>query len=197
MITRYSFFCYALIAVGQWWLYSIKLRTEGLFERVTQNTLEWTGSHLVLLAGALLIIPATRALKSYLKDKNRFLIYAATVLTVVGAVALIGQFIIDFYLISLFSDQSSTAAYAALDQIQSNSLIRFFCYDLITAWLVGQLLFLIALFSKKGYPKWAVGIFVLGLLMMVVGDQLHELLERSSYLLISVALFPAIKHKKS
>jgi hypothetical protein len=193
ILIKYSFICYALITLGQLWLYSLNLRTDGLYERVTHNPVEWFGSHIVLLIGAILIFPATLALKVYFKGTSRYLVYAAITLTFLGAAALIGQYILDFYLIPLFKNQTSKSAYAALDLIQSNDIIKFVCYDLIAAWLLGQLLFVIALFKKKIYPKWALSLFIIGFLMLIFGDSLHELLERSSYLLISVALLPIFR----
>lgn len=194
-LRKYSFICYALITLGQLWLYSLKLRTEGLYERVTLNSNEWIGSHIVLLLGAILIFPATYVLKDYLKGKTRYLVLAAITFTFLGAIALIGQYILDFYLIPLFVDHTSKSAYEALDLIRSNDFIKIFCYDLIAAWLLGQILFIIALFKKKNYPKWALGLFILGILMLFFGDNLHELLERLSYLLISIALLPIFKLK--
>ena len=194
---KYSFICYALISLGQLWLYSLNLRTEGLYERVTNNSYEWIGSHIVLLMGALLIFPATLALRSYLNDRSKYLVYTAIALTFLGTLSLIAQFILDFYIISLFNGQTLEAAYEALDLIQSNALVQLFCYDLIAAWLLGQILFIIALFKNKRYPKWALGLFILGLTMLILGNSLHELIERSSYLMISMALWPLCNLKTS
>ncbi len=197
ILLKYSFMCYALIALGQLWLYSLNLRTYGLYERVTLNSYEWIGSHSILFLGAILIFPATLVLKDYYKGKSRYLVNTAITLTFLGAMALIGQYIIDFYLISLFSEQTSKSAYAALGLIQSNGFIKFLCYDLIAAWLLGQILFIVALFKKTNYPKWALGLFILGMLMLIFGDRLYELLERLSYSLISVALVPIFGQKFS
>jgi hypothetical protein len=195
ILIKHSYICYALITLGQLWLYSLNLKTHGLYERVTLQSNEWVGSHAILLLGAILIFPATLVLKDYLKDKNRYLVNTALVLTFIGAIALIGQYILDFYLISLFREQTSKSAYAALDLIQSNGLIKLLCYDLIAAWLLGQILFIVALFKRQNYPKWALVSFILGILLLIIGDSVHELLERSSYLMISIALFPIFIQK--
>jgi cytochrome c oxidase subunit IV len=187
---KYSFICYALITLGQLWLYSLNSRTEGLYERVTNNSFEWIGSHIVLLIGAFLIFAATLALKSYLKDSSKYLVYTAITLTFLGTLSLIGQFILDFYLISLFKGQTSKTAYEALEIIHSNGFVKFFCYDLIAAWLLGQILFIIALFRNQNYPKWALVLFILGLTMLILGNSLHELIERLSYFVFSIALWP-------
>lgn len=194
---KYSFVCYTLISLGQLWLYSLNLRTEGLYERVTNNSYEWVGSHIVLFMGALLIFPATLALRSYLNDRSKYLVYPAIALTFLGTLSLIAQFILDFYIIFLFNGQTPEAAYEALDLIQSNALVKLFCYDLIAAWLLGQILFIIALFKNQGYPKWALGLFILGLIMLILGNSSHELIERSSYFLISMALWPLFNLKTS
>ena len=195
IIIKHGFVCYALITLGQLWLYSLNSRTEGLFERVTINSYEWIGSHIVLLIGALIIFPATIALKAYLKDGSKYLVYTAISLTFLGTLSLIAQFILDFYLISLFKGQTSKTAYEALDLIQSDDFVKLFCYDLIVAWLFGQILFITALFKNKNYPKWALGLFILGLSMLIWGDSLHELIERLSYFVISVALWPIFDEK--
>lgn len=192
-ITKCAFLCYILIAVGQLWLYSLNLRSEGLYERVTLQTGEWIGSHALLLLGALLIFPATMVVKKYLANSNRYLVWIAVVLTCLGAISLIGQFMLDFYLIPEFKGQTSDAAYAALEGIQSNGLIKFFCYDLIAAWLLGQVLFIIALARRKSYPKWALVLFILGLCMLIFGDSIHQLIERLSYVLFSIAIWPAFR----
>ena len=194
---KYSFICYALITLGQLWLYSLNLRTEGLYERVTLNSNEWIGSHIVALLGAILIFPATIVLKDYLKGKSRYLVNAAITFTLIGAIALIGQYILDFYLIFLFEDQTSKSAYEALNLVRSNDFIKFFCYALIATWLLGQILFIIALFRKKNYPKWSLSLFILGLSLLIIGDSLHDILERFSYLLISIALLPIFSQKLS
>jgi hypothetical protein len=195
LLIKYSFICYALISLGQLWLYSLNSRTEGLYERVSINSYEWIGSHKILLIGAFLIFPATLTLKAYLKDRSKYLVCTAIILTFLGTISLIGQFILDFYLIPLFEGQSSKAAYEALGQIQSNDFVKFFCYDLIVAWMLGQILFITALFNTKNYPKRALGLFILGLLMLILGNSLHELMERLSYLIISIALWPIFREK--
>lgn len=195
LFRKYSFIGYALITLSQLWLYSLNLRTDGLYERVTINSLEWIGSHIILLMGAILIFPVTLALKDYLEGKSIYLIYIATTLTFLGAAALIGQSILDMYLVPLFKDQTSNSAYTALEQVQSNNFIKFLCYDLIASWLLGQVLFITALFTKKNYPKWALCLLMIGVLMVIFGDSIHDLLERSSYILISVALLPIFKLK--
>lgn len=195
VLIKYSFICYALITLGQLWLYSLNLRTDGLYERVTINTYEWVGSHIVLIIGAFLIFPATLTLKAYLKDRSKYLVYIAFTLTFLGTLSLIGQFILDFYIISLFKGQTSKTAYEALDLIQSNDLVKFFCYDLIVAWLLGQILFITALFKNKNYPKWALGLFILGLATLILGNSLHEIAERLSYSVISIALWPIFNQK--
>ncbi|NNE13901.1 MAG: hypothetical protein HKN51_02920 [Saprospiraceae bacterium] len=195
LLIKYSFICYALITLGQLWLYSLNSRTEGLYERVTINSYEWIGSHIILLIGAFLIFPATLTLKTYLKDRSKYLVYTAIILTFLGTISLIGQFILDFYLIPLFKGQTSKTAYEALGQIQSNDFVKFFCYDLIVAWMLGQILFITALFNTKNYPKWALGLFIFGLLMLILGNSLHELMERLSYLIISIALWPIFREK--
>lgn len=190
ILIQYSFICYALITLGQLWLYSLNSRTEGLYERVTIYSYEWIGSHIVLLIGAFLIFPATLTLKANLKNRSKYLVASAITLTLLGTISLIGQFILDFYIISKFQGQTSKTAYESLDLIQSNDFVKFFCYDLIAAWLLGQLLFVIALFKNKNYPKWALGLFILGLSMLLLGNSLHELIERLSYFVISIALWP-------
>lgn len=190
VLIQYSFICYALITLGQLWLYSLNSRTEGLYERVTMNSYEWIGSHIVLLIGAFLIFPATLTLKADLKDRSNYLVYTAITLTFLGTISLVGQIILDFYIISLFKGQTSKTAYEALDLIQSNDFVKFFCYDLIAAWVLGQILFVIILFKNKNYPKWAFGLFILGLAMLLLGNSLHELIERLSYFVISIALWP-------
>lgn len=190
VLIKYSFICYALITLGQLWLYSLNLKTDGFHERVTLYSNEWIGSHVVLLLGAMLIVPATLVLKDYSKTASKNLVYTATVLTILGAVALMGQYIVDFYLIVLFKGQTSKSAYAALDLIQTNAFIKFVCYDLVAAWLLGQILFTIALFKIKNYQKWTWVLFVLGIILVILGDSIHELLERFSYVLFSIALLP-------
>ena len=190
VLIQYSFICYALITLGQLWLYSLNSRTEGVYERVTMNSYEWIGSHIVLLIGVFLIFPATLTLKANLKDRSNYLVYTAITLTFLGTISLVGQIILDFYIISLFKGQTSKNAYEALDLIQSNDFVKFFCYDLIAAWVLGQILFVITLFKNKNYPKWAFGLFILGLAMLLLGNSLHELIERLSYFVISIALWP-------
>ena len=154
------------------------------------NSYEWIGSHIVLLIGVFLIFPATLTLKANLKDRSNYLVYTAITLTFLGTISLVGQIILDFYIISLFKGQTSKNAYEALDLIQSNDFVKFFCYDLIAAWVLGQILFVITLFKNKNYPKWAFGLFILGLAMLLLGNSLHELIERLSYFVISIALWP-------
>ena len=190
VLKKYSFICYALIAIGQLWLYNLNLRTTDIYERATDYSNEWLGSHVILLYGAMFIFPATWVVKEFCGNKNKYLVYTASALTFIGAAGLIGQYILNFYLVSLFDGLESDAAYDELNQIFSNKLITFVCYDLIAVWVIGQILFIVALVRHEKYPKWALGLLILGLIMVIFGDGIHELFERLSYLLISIALIP-------
>ena len=124
---KYSFLGYALISLGQLWLYSLNLRTGDIYERVTINSNEWLGSHIILLIGVILNFPATLVLWNFCKGKSRYLLVTATTLTLLGTSAFVGQCILDLYFIDLFDGQSSKSAYSALNQIFSNNLLTFFC----------------------------------------------------------------------
>lgn len=152
-------FSYLLFSVGQFWLFFTKSKESGLYERINNYGNEWINSHLVLLIGVLLIVPATLAINSYLTEKRgKFLTELGTVFVFLGVFSLVGQYVIDFLLVEVFTLEKA-AAYSMLDKIQANQLIQFLFYGLAGAWFIGQILIGLGLAVSKAVPRWAIFVF--------------------------------------
>lgn len=186
-------FGYLLFSVGQFWLFFTKSKESGLYERINNYGNDWVNSHLVLLLGVLLIIPATLAINFHLTGKRgKFLTEIGTFFVFLGVFSLVGQFVIDFLLVEIFTLEKTTA-YSILEKIQANQLISFLFYSLAGAWFIGQILVGLGLTFSKSVPPWAIFAFFFGLVVILAGQLIHNLVGKSGYLLFSIAYLPIAK----
>ena len=89
----------------------------------------WTVGHAVFLAGALAMLPAALALHGLLDGIGpRWLRGAGLALSALGALALAGQFLIDFLVAQLAADQDAVRS-ALFDQLQAAPLISLTFYS--------------------------------------------------------------------
>jgi hypothetical protein len=87
----------------------------------------WTVAHLVFLGGALLMLPVGAVLHGLL-DGAGWLRPAGTALTTVGALALAGQFVLDFAVRQLAGD-ADAARSAMFDRLQESPVFALIFYS--------------------------------------------------------------------
>lgn len=88
----------------------------------------WTAGHAVFLGGAVAMLPAGVALHRLLDGVGpRWLRRGGLALTVVGALALAGQFVLDFVVAQLAGDNDAVRS-ALFDRLQDTPLTSLFFY---------------------------------------------------------------------
>jgi hypothetical protein len=128
----------------------------------------WTVSHLVFLAGTLAMLPAGVVLHGLLRDAAPSWVgRAGLALTVVGALVLAGQFVIDLVVMQLAAGESQTAG-AMFDLIQASPTFALTFYTAGPALLfAGLAVYGAAMLLRSGprhQPGWALvgGTLVMG-----------------------------------
>jgi hypothetical protein len=195
--------CYPLYAIGQMWLF-ISDRQEGDFYKlITQHGNAWVNAHLILMLSLLLLIPAYLAINNYLKDsKGYYWGNLGTFFLCLAVFVLFGQFTIDLCLVDIFH-LPEDKAYAVLDNIQANAIIKplfydnskiFFLFKIVDFWSLAHICIITGLILAKKLPKWAVVIFILAMLFTTFAILIHpvygRIIKRCSYALFSVSLLP-------
>jgi hypothetical protein len=88
----------------------------------------WTAGHAIFLAGALLMLPAAAVLHDLLAGVGpAWLRHAGLALTAAGALALAGQFLLDFAVAQLAADDDATRS-ALFDRLQDAPLMALAFY---------------------------------------------------------------------
>ncbi len=174
---------YLLIASGQVWLYFIKLKYPDFFERLRHDPTGWIQSHLLLMAGAILLIPATYALFK-ISSKSK-LVQAGTVLNIAGISMVIGQYAIDFAFIPVLRmAQNPQQVY---DGVFSFKILKLMFYDLPALSWLGQLLIALGIvINCTGRLRIVFGLFIAGLLLLLLGEKIHPIIPRVSYIWLGV-----------
>jgi hypothetical protein len=127
----------------------------------------WTVSHLVFLAGTLVMLPAGVALHQLLSDVTpSWLRRSGLALTIVGALALAGQFVIDLVVMRLAAGESEIAG-EMFDQLQASPTFALSFYTVGPALLfTGLAVSGAALIIRSGLRHWPGWALVGGTLFM-------------------------------
>ncbi|CCH33224.1 hypothetical protein ABZ816_19150 [Actinosynnema sp. NPDC047251] len=125
----------------------------------------WTLSHLVFLLGTVLMLPVASRLDVLLRDASPpWVRVPALVLTVVGALALAGQFVIDFTVVRLAAGDRAAAG-KMFDVLQESPVFALVFYQAGPALLfIGLALAAVGLVNRSW--RWAGGLLVAGALVM-------------------------------
>ena len=149
----------------------------------------WTAGHAVFLAGALAMLPAAAALHRLLAGtRPRWLRGAGLALSALGALALAGQFLIDFLVARLAADQDAVRS-ALFDQLEGAPLI------FLTLYAVGPALLFTGLAASgaalRGRPGW---LLVAGTLLAALARIVDQrLLEVAAGAVILLALLMVVR----
>jgi hypothetical protein len=136
----------------------------------------WTVAHLVFLAGTLAMLPAVAALHGLVPAPLR---WVATVLATSGALALAGQFLIDFVVATLAGDGPREAMF---DRLQASPPLFLICYA------VGPALLFIGL-AVYGFALPAGWVLVAATLVVGASRLLDQrLLEAAGLALVLLAM---------
>jgi hypothetical protein len=150
----------------------------------------WTAGHAVFLGGALAMLPAAVVLHGRLAGVGpRWLRGAGLLLTVLGALALAGQFLIDFLVAQLAADQDSIRS-ALFDRLQDAPLLSLAFYTVGPALLfTGLALSGVAMLTRAATLGRAGWTLVAGTLVMALARIVQaRLLEVTGLTVILVAL---------
>jgi hypothetical protein len=125
----------------------------------------WTAAHLVFLAGTLAMPAAGTALRDLVRDDApAWARRAALALTVAGALALAGQFVVDFVVMRLAAGDRAVAR-ELFDRIRSSWPLEAALYSVGPALLfTGLAAFGAALLARSGWRGWAGWALVAGTL---------------------------------
>ncbi|WP_433261962.1 hypothetical protein ACQPZF_28230 [Actinosynnema sp. CS-041913] len=125
----------------------------------------WTLSHLVFLLGTVAMLPVAVRLDALLRDASPpWIRVPALVLTVAGALALAGQFVIDFTVLRLAHGERAAAG-AMFDTIQESPVFALVFYQAGPALLfTGLALAAVGLVNRSW--RWAGGLLVAGALLV-------------------------------
>ncbi|MBB5957062.1 hypothetical protein FHS29_003655 [Saccharothrix tamanrassetensis] len=126
---------------------------------------QWTSSHLIFLAGTVAMLPVAVRLDTLLRDASPpWVRVPALVLTVVGALALAGQFVIDFTVLRLAHGEREAAG-AMFDTLQESRVFALVFYQAGPALLfTGLALAAVGLVNRSW--RWAGGLLVAGALLV-------------------------------
>src|ERR1700712_1443320 len=121
--------CYPLYSLGQILLFISRRNDNEFYDSITRHPDNWINSHLILMAGIILMIPAYLAINSYFKNsKCVFLADLATFFVCISVFVLFGQYTIDLCTVDFFM-LPKEKSYEVLDKIQNDSLIKSLFYD--------------------------------------------------------------------
>ena len=184
---------YTLFAVGQVWLYVDLQNEPDLYSRVTLHGLGWSGAHILLMVSSACMLWSAKIVYNKLKSyRGRRWAFAGLIFVLFGGLSLLSQFAIDLYLTELFTENREES-YASLTALRSG-FVKFVCYDLVAAWLLGMICMGIASWVSNVVPRWSILVLFMALVLVLVGPSIHPLVSRLNYVLFTVALVPFL-HK--
>lgn len=150
----------------------------------------WTITHVVFLAGTVLMIPAALAMSQVARGHARPLLRDVGVAVVfVGALALAAQFVVDL-MVAVLAHGDSQAAGALFDQLQASALVDLVLYTVGPSLMfVGLIVQAAALARVRALPRWAVIALVVGPSVVGIGRATgRALVEVAGLTLIVIAV---------
>jgi hypothetical protein len=150
----------------------------------------WTVTHVMFLAGTVLMIPAALALsqlargyaKPWLRDLGVSIVF-------VGALALAAQFVVDL-MVAVLAHGDPQAAGTLFDQLQASALIDLVLYTVGPSFMfVGLIVQAAALARVRSVQRWAVIVLGVGPPVVGIGRATGSaLIEVSGLVLIAIAM---------
>jgi hypothetical protein len=195
--------CFTLYAIGQIWLFITDRKEEEFYDVVTKHTGNWVNAHLVLMLSLLFMIPAYDAIRNHLSgSKHLYWADLNVFFTCIWVFVLFGQFTIDLCIVEIFT-LPQEQAYAMLDKLQANYIIKalfydnsklFFLFKIFDLAMLAQISLGIAMIVSRKIPKWAWILFFVTLVLTTFSILIHpvygRIIKRLSYALFSVSFLP-------
>ncbi|MCW5911552.1 MAG: hypothetical protein KIT62_10780 [Cyclobacteriaceae bacterium] len=176
---------YLLLGIGQVWLYFIRESFPDLFDRLEYAKAGWNESHLILIVGTILLIQATIIL--FQTAPEFWWTKIGATLNYIGICLLTGQYAIDLLLQPLLT--SSQDPKGLYDILKSSALVNLLFYDLVALLWFGQLFIAIGIIrSKLTQLRMPMGIYMLGLILLLVGGAIHPIISRVSYFILAAGM---------
>jgi hypothetical protein len=150
----------------------------------------WTVTHVMFLAGTVLMIPAAVAMSQLARGYAGPLLRDVGVAVVfVGALALGAQFVVDL-MVAVLAHGDPQAAGALFDQLQASALIDLVLYTVGPSFMfVGLIVQAAALVRVRSVQRWAVIALVVGPSVVGIGRVTSSaLIELAGLVLIAIAM---------
>ena len=177
---------------GMLWLYRVRSAEGGFYERMNSHSSDWVGSHLVLLASAILIGPAAVALwRAVGEGRGSTLAGIGLLVAVPGAFLLAGQYAIDFVM-PIIADVGGEAHEVHRRFFTTEPLNTLF-YGMSALSSLALLLMSIGV-VRSGKAGRGEAIFMMAAWAAVIlGNLVHPLMQRVALTLLGCAYLPTAR----
>jgi len=177
---------------GMLWLYRVRSAEGDFYARMNARSFDWVGSHIVLLASAILIIPAAVALwQAVGEERGSTLAGIGLIAAIPGAVFLAGQYAIDFVM-PIIAEVGGDA-HVVHQRLFTTEPLNTFFYGLPMLGSVALLVMTIGL-VRSGKPSRGEAILMLALwASVIVGNLVHPLMQRSALAALGFAYLPTTR----
>jgi hypothetical protein len=179
-----------MAGAGMLWLYSFRIASGSFFERLLTHQNDWHGSHLLLFAGAILLVPAAIAMRAVVNaGRGIWLADTGLILVMICSFFLAGQYAIDFVM-PLLANAGGNAVnvHAALFD---SKLINILFYNLPDLCFIGLLLLTVALARAEILGRaQIITIFILWGAVLTGNILDYPLIGRGALFLLGFAMLP-------
>jgi hypothetical protein len=177
---------------GMVWLYRVRSAEGDFYARMNAHVADWVGSHLVLLASAILIIPAAVALWRAVGDgKGSVLASIGLIMAVPGAVFLAGQYAIDF-IMPIIADVGGDA-HVVHERFFTTEPLNTLFYGLPALGSIALLVQTIGLMRSGKTSRLELSVLLVLWGAVILGNLVHPLVQRVALLLLGFAYIPTAR----
>jgi hypothetical protein len=156
-----------MLLVGQFIMLPAAYTQGKVLERISQNERAWMLSHELIAIAAMLMPFAAYAIYTVLREKSPRLAATGLVFHTMGAVALAGQFALDFMYVAISRVQPRETAYLVVDAFRGLSFEQFLYYDVPDlALLIGNALYTIAAIRDPRLRWVGGGLYILAAIVL-------------------------------
>ncbi len=177
---------------GMLWLYRVRSAEGGFYTRLNEHASDWVGSHVVLLASAILIIPASIALaRAVGPGRGSLLATIGLVVAIPGAVLLAGQYAIDFVMPIIA--EVGGEAHTVHQRFFTTEPLNTFFYVLPDLASLALLVLTIGLLRSRKLGKGEAALLLAVWGLVIIGAAVHPLLQRGALAALGLAYLPTTR----
>lgn len=164
---------FGALFVGRVMMYPTALVPGSTLERIRAEAVAWDHSHRVMLAGFVLLIPASVALWTALRARSAWASFAGAWLLIVAAALSVGQFALDFANLEAARALSPEAGQQFMAAMRANGFVRLAFYSGPDLGGFGVLLLAVAMFRQgRGWWWVAGGVLAAAIALSVVDSRM-------------------------